>query len=487
MTTSDIENRILGSLDNLPTLPGVAMSLMDLTLAEDSSIQKIAELIETDPSIAARVLRVANSPIYGRPKRVSSIRRAIVVLGLNPLRELVLAVAVVQSLKVAGKSNKNEYLFPNPDFWRHSLAVGWTAKAICEEVRYPDPDKGFLAGLLHDVGIVALNLQLGARYSKPYKEFVVGGKAPLSSFEKDTFGIDHAGAGKILLSRWHFPDTLAKAIGDHHSADAGPDLDAESARLGRILALADNFASHQGFTMDRMLDPPQLKDSLVQQVGLPPRDLGRLGHGLVKTVSKIASILEVELPDVHEYLERLQKANSALSQRALELESEVKRLALLNEVALMFCSILDTKEAVQVAAESLDRVLPLRILTLTLFKKTPPSMNLCLIQGISRKDLQKAIRHSVHGAGKISDHPINPTQVQLDIANRDLVKDTEDGTNELVFMDQPVEIRGERVGLFSMGFSIDDQFTDRDENLFRTVARLMGMSLELAHLHGVLQ
>ena len=462
------------------------MQLMEMALSDEASIQKIAEVVEMDPAIAARVLKVANSPAYGRPSRVSSIRRAIVVLGLNPLRELVLAVSVIQTLKGAARRGKDTLLFPSPDFWRHSLAVGWCARAICEYAHFPDPDKGFLVGLLHDVGLIALNLQLGARYAGPVKQFLSQAQhqVSLDELERQEFGIDHARVGKILLSHWSFPDLLSIPIENHHTEDPDVGTISDIARLTRVLALADNYASHQGFTLDRSLEPPSLAERRVRRVGIAPRDMGRLALGLIKAINNMAAVLDVEIPDIEDYLGRLQQANSVLSQRALELEMEVKRLSLLNEITQNCYSNVDIKTTVRTTGESLNRILPVNLLSLTLVDQTPPLMNLSLVRPTSRKDLQSAILHAIQEAGRISGQLLNPSIVHLDIGNRDLVQDSADIVEELRFLDLPVANKDRPMGVLSLAVSGGDTYCERDEEILRTVAGILATHVDLVRGHA---
>ncbi len=486
MASTDLESRILGSLDTLPSLPNVAMQLMEMALSDEASIQRIAKVVEMDPAIAARVLKVANSPIYGRPNRVSSIRRAIVVLGLNPLRELVLAVSVVQTLKGAVRKDKEALIFPSPDFWRHSLAVGWCARAICAQIRFPDPDKGFLLGLLHDVGVIAINIQLGERYADPLRKFLSQPqeRKSLDKFEREEFGIDHTRVGKILLSHWRFPETLAVPIENHHLVDLPEGLNNETAQLSRILALADNYASNQGFTIDSKLDPPSLDERKVRQLGITPKDMGRLSLGLVKSISNMASLLEVEVPNIEDFVGRLQEANGVLSQRALELEMEVKRLSLLSEINRICFSSLDLKKTLRDTAEILGRALPMSLMSLTLIDQTPPMVSLALLKSTSRKDLQSAIRHAIQEATKASAQPVNPSSVQLEIGNKDLVQDVSDEEEEMRFWDVLVESKDRTLGILSIAVSKNDTCGERDEEILRAVAGILGAHVNLLRRHG---
>jgi HD-like signal output (HDOD) protein len=485
-SNKDLESRILGSLDGLPSLPGVAMQLMEMALSDEASIQKISEVVEMDPAIAARVLKVANSPLYGQPNRVSSIRRAIVVLGLNPLRELVLAVSVIQTLKGATRKDKETLIFPSPDFWRHSLAVGWCARAICGHIRFPDPDKGFLVGLLHDIGLIAMNLQLGARYAGPLKTFLSQPQDRLSfhKFEREEFGVDHARVGKILLSHWNFPDSLSGPIEHHHDDDPVALADSDTTKLSQVLALADNYVSHQGFTLDNRLDPPFLDERLVRQVGIAPRDLGRLAQGLVKAINNMAALLEVDIPEIEDFVDRLQQANSILSQRALELEMEVKRLSLLNEITQNCYSSLDIKSAVRNTTESLSHLLGVNLVSLTLFDRTPPTMSLSLVKSTLKKDLQAAIRHAIKEAETIWGQPLNPSSVQLEIGNKDLVADSADGAEEMCFLDVPVKNKDRMMGVLSIAVSGENRYGERDEEILRKIAGIMAAHVDLVRRHA---
>jgi len=139
--------QISKAIDGLPTLPVVALRLGEVIHSKNVSVNQIAELLKADPSISAKLLRLVNSPYFGIPGGVSDVARAIPFVGFNTLYQLVLGISVLEALDVPGGARS---------LWMHSLTVATAAKELASELRSPDEGACFTAGLLHDMGKIAL-------------------------------------------------------------------------------------------------------------------------------------------------------------------------------------------------------------------------------------------------------------------------------------------------------------------------------------------
>jgi putative nucleotidyltransferase with HDIG domain len=191
----------------LQPLPPVAAQLMRM-VSRDATFQGISALVRTDSAFAAEVLRIANSPLLGCRRRIDSIRHALTMLGMEKLKSLVMAVSLrdflSSALQVPALSR----------CWRHSLACGCVSEELAGVVRV-NKDSAYTAGLLHDVGRLALLASYPAEYARmldisdEYFLDVLG-------CEEDLFDIDHCRAGEWLVSEWQFPEELAAVAGAHH-------------------------------------------------------------------------------------------------------------------------------------------------------------------------------------------------------------------------------------------------------------------------------
>ncbi len=159
---------ILQQLEELPTLPAVALRILEIASDESSSARDLAALIASDPSLSARILQLVHRADSGVRGEVDSVERAIVLLGFETVRSAVLAVTVFQTL--GGAASPASSHFPRENFWKHCLAVGCCAELLAEQMPRDEgriePASAFLCGLLHDIGKIALDAMLPKSYSR---------------------------------------------------------------------------------------------------------------------------------------------------------------------------------------------------------------------------------------------------------------------------------------------------------------------------------
>jgi len=218
----------------LPTLPPVASRLLEaIADPEACSSEEIGSVIALDPALTARTLKLANSDFYGFPRKVGSVDLAVVVLGPNTIRDLVLSAAVFQSLDPSWRELEG--------LWNHSLACGVAARALADRCRYRLHGEAFATGMLHDVGKVVLRQSFPERFEAAVAMVRHQG-ATMFEAERGLLGSDHAEVGGWLAERWGLPADMVEAIAFHHEpeqASLNPELtslvhvaDALSARTG---------------------------------------------------------------------------------------------------------------------------------------------------------------------------------------------------------------------------------------------------------------
>ncbi len=207
----DHQTRLTQHLDSLPTLPVVALRLGEVLHSRRSSIRDVAELLGSDPSLSAKLLRLVNSAYFGIPGGVTDIAKAIPFVGFNTIYQLVLSVSVLDTLKTP----KGAAFDPRP-LWLHSLAVAATARVLAEDVRHPDPGAMFTAGLLHDMGTIAL-----AKVSPDAFLMAVNfqrDEGITSTQAEQRAGLPtHDRVGADLARRWKLPASLTVPIEAHHA------------------------------------------------------------------------------------------------------------------------------------------------------------------------------------------------------------------------------------------------------------------------------
>lgn len=227
-----IKNRV----GDLPTLPDVALKLLELSDDDDFDMKELVRVVSHDQAILSRILKVANSSYYGFSRKVSSIDHAITLLGIEAIQSLALSMHVHDYFDQKRKGGP----FAGNKFWHHSVAVAVIAKELARALKMGSPDKYFTAGLLHDLG----KLFLMDSFPEQYIDLVRDAErrsVSLNAEEETAFGYDHAQAGAILLDHWNFPEDIISAVGDHH-CDFGQ-IKSESAL---IVMLADSVALETG-------------------------------------------------------------------------------------------------------------------------------------------------------------------------------------------------------------------------------------------------
>ncbi|MFO0707123.1 MAG: HDOD domain-containing protein [Nitrospira sp.] len=222
-SATDFRNRI-EQLGDLPTLPVVVQKLASMIGRPNVSAEEIGSLIEKDQVLAAKVLRLANSPFYGFPSRIASVPHAVVVLGLNVVKGLTLCATAYDIMKDAGLNQ----------LWRHSLGVAITAQLLGKRLEMKNPEEVFVAGLLHDIGKVLLYVKW-ADVGKKIKTANPIGDRPMLDIELELYEASHADVGGWLANAWHLPAALREPILLHHQPNAAQDAALQTA----IVHIAD--------------------------------------------------------------------------------------------------------------------------------------------------------------------------------------------------------------------------------------------------------
>jgi HD-like signal output (HDOD) protein len=196
---------------SLPPLPITVTNVLAVANDPESSANDLVKAILPDQSMCIAVLKIANSALYGRPKKVDSLETAVTVLGFNEVQNIVLAKAAVQAFQPIFKTHEQDLNM----FWDHAFTCGLAARIVGEHINLPS-GQFFVAGLLHDIGKLAMLLAFGERYSTG--KWLTGiSTAEKLKEEKETFAITHDIVGSRLLQCWQFPENLISALQYHHA------------------------------------------------------------------------------------------------------------------------------------------------------------------------------------------------------------------------------------------------------------------------------
>lgn len=197
----------------LPSMPAVAMQIIDLVQQDEANVDKIAETVSLDPALSTKMLKTVNSSFYGLPKTIGSVHQAIVVLGLNSVKTLALGFSLVGKLTEAGGDG-----FDQMAYWRRSLYCASSAKLLCEKLNIVQAEEVFMASLLQDVGQLALSQVFKEEYAVILNA-AEGDHRLLSAIEREILGGDHTEVGGALTESWGLPPLLVDSIRLHERAD----------------------------------------------------------------------------------------------------------------------------------------------------------------------------------------------------------------------------------------------------------------------------
>jgi putative nucleotidyltransferase with HDIG domain len=242
MTTLN-RDQVLGHLKQLPSLPAAVADLLASFDNEDIDIAVISKLIARDQGLTARVLRIANSSFYGLQHKVGSINEAVVVLGFRAIRSMVLAVGINGVFRVDHCAG-----FDPQAYLRHSVAVGLAARSLAQLTGH-NPELSFTAGILHDLGELALASNFTAQYAETLA-YRRKHDCFLVVAERDILGMDHSEVGGLLADTWRFPNELRQALAEHH-APASATADS----LADLIHIADSVAHGLGHGPGEMVMP----------------------------------------------------------------------------------------------------------------------------------------------------------------------------------------------------------------------------------------
>jgi HD-like signal output (HDOD) protein len=228
--------QVLNSLHELPVMPAVAARILGFN-DDVVSVHEVARVIATDPVLTASLLRVANSAYYGFARRLATVHEAVLLLGFKQVRQ----VAIGASLMNAWKQPPGPGGFDLDLFWGHSLAVAVMAEIGARKFMAGRPEEAFTAGLVHDVGALALLQAMPREFGEALD---ISRRSGISIWdaELELIGFTHAELGGRLVERWNLPTGIVQAVARHHEALAAPAGDG----LAGVVAFADRVADHYG-------------------------------------------------------------------------------------------------------------------------------------------------------------------------------------------------------------------------------------------------
>jgi putative nucleotidyltransferase with HDIG domain len=273
---------LVNRIQDVSTLPHVIARTLQVINDPDASALRLKNVIETDAALSVRILRCVNSSAYSLRQEVTSLQHAITFLGLKEIRRLAVTARVSELFA------HDEAFGPyrRRGLWKHLVAVGLCARLIAMRQRMADFEDAFLAGLLHDVGIILEDQYVHAQFRA-----VVGSldnHTPLVEAERSVLGFDHAQVGAAVAERWRFPESVKAAIGYHH---ASGDYQGESLAIVRCVEVANLICTVKGYSSVG-LRLVEASPATIQALSLNREHLLVLAEDLDNELAKNANLLD---------------------------------------------------------------------------------------------------------------------------------------------------------------------------------------------------
>ena len=269
-----LKNIIMTTRD-LPAMPQVASKVLELSSDPNTSAQQLQQIIADDQAMTGRILKIANSAMYSCSRKVKTLTEAIVMLGFNSIRSLV----VTSAARNLYNTRKSTTGLKERLLWEHSIGVAFACRLLVQERTPALAEEAFLAGLMHDIGKLVLNLQVPDQFDE-IVQVVYNDNRPFNTTEKEILGFDHAEVGARLVNKWNLSPVLEDTILNHHNPEA---MTTDNPLL-LYLDLANKVCHKLGIGF---VDEPDfdLNNCLANQIlGLPPKSFEIVTDQLQETL-----------------------------------------------------------------------------------------------------------------------------------------------------------------------------------------------------------
>jgi len=308
----------LAANPQLPSPPAMVLQVLQRASQPDCSIADLGKLISQDPALCGKVLQTVNSAMFGLPRSVTSIDRALKLLGLKPLRSLILSLSLPALLNQAGAGSSRQ------DYGRSSVAMALVARALAIRTGRPEPQDDLVAGLLSDVGVLVLHQSYPDQYAQLLAAPAVLDREPCEA-EEQLFGVHHAEISAFVLDRWHLPQELTEAIGYHHHPERAMRMGPHVAERAWLLHFATKIANLQAMGCARE-SHGEILEIAAQRFGMNEQQLGAFLEPLHEEMAEFAALLHVEIGTCASYAALFASASQELVNLSIEASRDNLRI-----------------------------------------------------------------------------------------------------------------------------------------------------------------
>jgi len=274
----------ISEISHIATLPEITLKIIELVEDPTSTAQDLHNIISNDPALCSRILKVVNSAFYGLPRQIGSINRAIVLLGLNAVKN----IAIAASLTKLFRGGELCARFSAKDLWIHSIATAAAAKLVCDELKLNLSDEAFLAGLIHDIGIMVEVQSMRHELLQVFEEMTFDSDgAPTSDMrevEERVLGASHEAFGAGLCDAWKFPRSFIYVTRHHHEP---MELPLQDRALTAIVYVADRLAAVCGYGFRTDLPSLDFDPEVIETLNLSAEQIESIKERLPQSFEEI--------------------------------------------------------------------------------------------------------------------------------------------------------------------------------------------------------
>ena len=311
----ELQKRIL-QCQSLPSLPAIAVQVLELAQKNEVDIAEIARVISRDPALSGKILRTVNSGFYGRGQHVSTVSHALVILGLQSVKTLVLGFSLVTDL--AKEKAKG---FKHVDYWRRSVYAANAARTIAGRLGVLQQEESFIAALLQDIGALVLDRALGVEYGKAHERVTSHGD--WIAAENKAIGTNHAEVGGLIAEHWKLPPLLSVPIAHHHTVEQVSDP---------VLRKLTELVSLSGICADVFVENSaaasiaSVRSLCKDRHGMAEADCDAMLEEIGHSTREVASMFDIQIGPGSNFEDILKRAKDALVDLTLQSQQQATAL-----------------------------------------------------------------------------------------------------------------------------------------------------------------
>jgi diguanylate cyclase (GGDEF)-like protein/putative nucleotidyltransferase with HDIG domain len=494
---SDI-NDVLNLEDKkLPVFPQVAAKLLKTFKDDTASMEELSQIVQTDPGLIVRILQITNSALFGLKRKITNLSEAMTFLGISEIKKLAFEMTVFDQLFKSGRSDEFDRLL----FWRHCLSVAVLSKHIARQTNYHDPEEAYIAGLIHDIGKVFLDIT----GKKDYGKFIL--QIPTSTDqvienERKLLGLGHDDIGGYLCDQWKLPQILISVVKYHHQAFGHLHLSKDENQLISIVSLANFLCWTQGIGSFDFIHTPILSPEVEKTLDFSSLNISGCITAMNDEIVKISNFYKFKFPDSDQLTENIHIANLKLSSANTQYYYQDEPMSTLIsgyhknrlgdidfELGKSLARAKSLKEILDIVMYQIGRIFQPQNWSILLKDQKSSNLIFSLVVGVNKEKLQGAKLHIKEGiAGFIMETGESIVVEDVKLDDRFSIRvDNHTGFKTRSIIGAPLKSMGKIFGVIELVNRIDDgTFGDDDLDLLTSIAEYAAIAIERSYYHQAL-